>query len=73
MWRMLGNLINKNWGRLDQVRFEYFQPVVETTINGAGQYVYNDFGQRSERRITEAALTLAGSGGPQVPVLICLN
>ena len=48
----VGNLLNEDWGRLEQVRYEYFQPVVELyDILPTGQYVYDDFPQRSESRV----------------------
>ncbi len=50
----IGNLINDDWGRLEQVGFEYFQPVANQDIVN-GQYVYSGFPERSEKRITEGA------------------
>ncbi|NVE95665.1 TonB-dependent receptor [Altererythrobacter lutimaris] len=34
------NLIDSSWNTLEQIGFEYNLPVVDTTINDAGQYVY---------------------------------
>ncbi len=55
-----GNLINSDWGRYEQVRYEYFQPVVELyDINGAGQYVYDDargVPHSNENRISRSSL-----------------
>jgi len=50
----LGNLLNDEWGRYEQVRFEYVQPVVRPDIVG-GQYVYSNFPQNSEVRTTNTA------------------
>ena len=50
----VGNLINDDWGYLEQVRYEYFQPVANVDVQN-GQYVYNGFPERSEERITNAA------------------
>ncbi|MEO0816298.1 MAG: TonB-dependent receptor [Pseudomonadota bacterium] len=50
----VGNLLNEDWGRLEQVRYEYFQPVANVDIVD-GQYVYSGFPERSERRITNSA------------------
>ncbi|MCF6329166.1 MAG: hypothetical protein L3J02_05135, partial [Henriciella sp.] len=50
----VGNLINDEWGYLEQVRYEYFQPVANVDIQN-GQYVYSGFPERSEKRITDAA------------------
>ncbi|MCU0976172.1 MAG: TonB-dependent receptor [Steroidobacteraceae bacterium] len=36
----LTNLLNDDWGRVSQVPFPYFAPVLETSINANGQYVY---------------------------------
>ena len=73
----LGNLLDKDWGRLEQVRFEYFQPVTEATINANGQYVYNDFdpsrgleGQNSEKTDYRKCISLANPGWNQVRFLI---
>ncbi len=47
----VGNLLNPDWGRYEQVRYEYFQPVVEIEDFSNGQYLYDDFGgSRSEIR-----------------------
>lgn len=39
-----GNLLNDDWGRYDNVRYEYFQPVVELYEfdRAAGTYTYDD-------------------------------
>jgi len=50
----VGNLINDEWGYLEQVRYEYFQPVANVDIQN-GQYIYSGFPERSEKRITDAA------------------
>ncbi len=50
----VGNLLNDEWGFLEQTRFEYFQPVSNVDIVD-GQYVYSGFPERSEERITNAA------------------
>lgn len=54
----VGNLLNSDWGRYEQVRYEYFQPVVDLyELNSAGQYVYGGFPERSEARVyTPASL-----------------
>jgi hypothetical protein len=36
----IGNLLNDDWGRFEQVAFPYMAPVLDTSINAAGQYVY---------------------------------
>ncbi|MHA7899453.1 MAG: TonB-dependent receptor [Henriciella sp.] len=50
----VGNLLNDEWGFLEQVRYEYFQPVANVDIID-GQYVYSGFPERSEERITNSA------------------
>ncbi len=50
----VGNLINDEWGYLEQVRYEYFQPVANVDVVN-GQYVYSGFPERAETRITDAA------------------
>ncbi|MEL6663238.1 MAG: TonB-dependent receptor, partial [Pseudomonadota bacterium] len=50
----LGNLLNSDWGQLEQVRYEYFQPVANVDIVD-GQYVYTGFPERSEERVTNSA------------------
>lgn len=48
----VGNLLNEDWGRYEQVNYEYFQPVVELyDITPTGQYVYDRFPQRDESRV----------------------
>ena len=40
----LGNLLNDDWGRVEQVRFPFnFVAVDQVSINSAGQYVYGSF------------------------------
>jgi len=36
----VANLINNKWGQYSQVGFPYVAPVLDTTINADGQYVY---------------------------------
>jgi outer membrane receptor for ferrienterochelin and colicin len=36
----VANLINSDWGQLRQVSFPYVAPVLDASINSAGQYVY---------------------------------
>ena len=50
----VGNLINDEWGYLEQVRYEYFQPVANVDIVN-GQYVYSGFPERSEKRTFDGA------------------
>lgn len=55
----VGNLLDDGAGYLEQVRYEYFQPVTDIEIVN-GQYVYNGSrtsfpSESSERRITNAA------------------
>lgn len=50
----LGNLLNSDWGQLEQVRYEYFQPVANVDIVN-GQYVYSGFPESSEERVTNSA------------------
>ena len=40
----LGNLLNDDWGRVQQVRFPFnFTAVDNTSLNSSGQYVYGSF------------------------------
>ena len=40
----LGNLLNDDWGRVEQVFFPFnFTAVDEVSINANGQYVYSSF------------------------------
>jgi len=40
----LGNLLNDDWGRVEQVSFPFnFTAVDEVSINANGQYVYSSF------------------------------
>ena len=40
----LGNLLNDDWGRFEQVRFAYSNVAVDrVSINANGQYVYGSF------------------------------
>lgn len=50
----VGNMINDEWGYLEQVRYEYFQPVANVDIVD-GQYVYSGFPERSEKSTSNAA------------------
>jgi outer membrane receptor for ferrienterochelin and colicin len=50
----VGNLINDEWGYLEQVRYEYFQPVANVDVVN-GQYVYSGFPERSERSVSNGA------------------
>lgn len=45
----VGNLINDEWGYLEQVRYEYFQPVANVDIVN-NQYVYSGSPESSEKR-----------------------
>ncbi|MFO1013249.1 MAG: TonB-dependent receptor [Caulobacteraceae bacterium] len=38
----IGNMLNKNWGVLEQVDFAYLAPVVDVRLVG-GQYIYSNF------------------------------
>jgi len=55
-----GNLLNDNWGRFEQVGYEYFQPVVEIDnidpVSGA--YLYDDFrgDAASETRVSTSSV-----------------
>lgn len=47
--RNLGNLLNDDWGKVTDAQF--FSPeVVDTDVNGAGQFVFTDFSDRSLSR-----------------------
>ena len=50
----VGNLINDEWGFLEQVRYEYFQPTANVDVVN-GQYVFSDFRTDAETRITNSA------------------
>ncbi len=50
----VGNLINDEWGFLEQVRYEYFQPTANVDVVN-GQYVYSDFRQDVETQTTNSA------------------
>ena len=50
----VGNLLNDEWGFLEQVRYEYHQPLANVDIVN-GQYVYSDFRPDAETRITNSA------------------
>lgn len=50
----VGNMINDEWGYLEQVRYEYFQPVANAEIVN-GQYVYSGFPERSEKATSNGA------------------
>ena len=39
----LGNLLNSDWGRLEQVSFPFTATTVDVSINANGQYVYSGF------------------------------
>lgn len=39
----LGNLINNDWGRAESYNQPFNAPVVDVSINDAGQYVYDNF------------------------------
>ena len=52
----LGNMINNDWGRVEQVFFPHNATAVgETSINSAGQYVYGSFGSGFEDAIDPAS------------------
>lgn len=49
----LGNLINNDWGKVYDAVF--FTPrVIDASVNAAGQYVYEDFNERSVTDLLEA-------------------
>ncbi|WP_421792888.1 TonB-dependent receptor [Hyphobacterium sp.] len=57
----LGNLLNDDWGRVEQVRYEYFQPVVELwdIDPNTGAYTYDDargIPHSNESRISRRSL-----------------
>ncbi|MBT0585919.1 TonB-dependent receptor [Alteromonas oceanisediminis] len=52
-----GNLLNDDWGILEEASFPRSQRVVDASINDNGQYVYSDFITPSlETRVAEASL-----------------
>jgi hypothetical protein len=59
----LTNLLNSDWGRLEQVSFPYVAPVLDASINGAGQYVYRPVD--SGNPVPQAA-RMSGSALPSV-------
>lgn len=46
----IANLINSDWGRLDQVGFPYVAPVLDASLNAQGQYVYRPLANLSVPR-----------------------
>jgi hypothetical protein len=53
----LTNLINSEWGVLEEVSFPLLQATVDASINGDGQYVFEEFLQPSgESRVANASL-----------------
>ncbi|WP_026376768.1 TonB-dependent receptor [Aestuariibacter salexigens] len=38
-----GNFLNDDWGVLEEASFPRTQPIVDASINGNGQFVYNEF------------------------------
>jgi hypothetical protein len=59
----LTNLLNSDWGRLEQVSFPYVAPVLDASINGAGQYVYRPV---SNSNPVPQAARMSGSALPSV-------
>ncbi len=49
------NLIDSSWNTLQQQGFEYNNPVVQTTINDQGQYVFTNFRTPAMPRISSSA------------------
>lgn len=57
----LGNLLNNDWGRVEQVNFPFnFVAVGEVSINSNGQYVYGSFGSGFSGGIEPASLQSGG-------------
>lgn len=53
----LGNLIRDDWGVLYESSFPRYQSVVDASIDGSGNYVYNEFfSPTSQSRATDASL-----------------
>jgi len=46
------NLIDSSWNSLNQIGFEYNLPMVQTTINDQGQYVFENFLQPNTQRFS---------------------
>ncbi len=57
-----GNMLNDDWGKITDA--EFFSPeIVSTDVNGAGQFVFTDFNDRSiERTIINRSLWEARVG-----------
>ena len=52
-----GNLINDDWGVLKEAGFPYYQSGVDASVNGDGQYVFNEFFEPAgQGRVTDASL-----------------
>jgi hypothetical protein len=59
----LTNLINSDWGVLNEVSFPLLQATVDASINSDGQYVFEEFIQPSgESRVANASLWKARIG-----------
>ena len=57
----LGNLLNNDWGRVEQVNFPFnFVAVGEVSLNSNGQYVYGSFGSGFSGGLQPASLQNGG-------------
>ncbi|MBS1200652.1 MAG: hypothetical protein H6R27_1330, partial [Proteobacteria bacterium] len=62
----LTNLLNSDWGRLEQVSFPYVAPVLDAvSINSEGQYVYRPINQTAADPTAQAP-NKSGSALPSV-------
>lgn len=53
----VGNLLNDDWGVMEEVSFPRMQSIVDATINDEGKYVYNEFIQPGgESIVSDASL-----------------
>ena len=52
----LGNLINDDWGVLNEVGFPRTAPIVEASLNDSNQYVFEQFNPQSQSRVASASL-----------------
>lgn len=52
-----GNLLNDDWGVLEEAGFPYYQSIVDASINDQGQFVYEEFFEPAgQGRVTDASL-----------------
>jgi hypothetical protein len=52
----VGNLINDDWGVLYETGFPRTAPIVEASINGSNQYVFEQFNPKNQTRVSGPSL-----------------